>query len=244
MSLRTIHPELKDHPRPNPDLLDLLSSGEPPAFASDESDRIVFWNRGAQRILGKSADDTIGRKCFDVMGARDIFGNRFCYEQCAVSSAVRRNEPVHGYEVRLPWLPPAKSSIGVTILRIPGSRRGLHTIVHILQHIDEASRLARLLDKLGAVPAMPGTGAPRPPALAAIAPPPPLTPREKEILRWIAAGLQNKEIAQRISISVATVRNHIRNILSKLEVHSKLEAVSLAFRSGWVDEREATDRPN
>ena len=63
---------------------------------------------------------------------------------------------------------------------------------------------------------------------------PPLTEREKEILRWVAAGLQNKEIAQKLGISLATVRNHIHNILEKLDVHSKLEAVSLAFRQGWV----------
>ena len=63
---------------------------------------------------------------------------------------------------------------------------------------------------------------------------PPLTDREKEILRWVAAGLQNKEIAHKLGISLATVRNHIHNILEKLDVHSKLEAVSLAFRQGWV----------
>jgi DNA-binding NarL/FixJ family response regulator len=49
-----------------------------------------------------------------------------------------------------------------------------------------------------------------------------------------ADGLQNKEIAQKLGISLATVRNHIHNILEKLDVHSKLEAVSLAFRQGWV----------
>ena len=63
---------------------------------------------------------------------------------------------------------------------------------------------------------------------------PPLTRRETEILRLVAEGLQNKEIAQKLTLSLATVRNHIHNILDKLEVHSKLEAVSLAFKSGWV----------
>lgn len=63
---------------------------------------------------------------------------------------------------------------------------------------------------------------------------PPLTSREAEILRWVAAGLPNKDVAQTLGISLATVRNHIHSILEKLEVHSKLEAVSLAFRRGWV----------
>jgi DNA-binding CsgD family transcriptional regulator len=61
-----------------------------------------------------------------------------------------------------------------------------------------------------------------------------LTPREREILAWMASGLQNKEIAQRLGLSLATVRNHIHNTLEKLGLHSKLEAVSLAYRNGWV----------
>ena len=63
---------------------------------------------------------------------------------------------------------------------------------------------------------------------------PPLTPREREVLRHIAAGLQNKEVAARLRLSTATVRNHVHHILDKLQVHSKLEAVSLAFQRGWV----------
>jgi two-component system NarL family response regulator len=64
--------------------------------------------------------------------------------------------------------------------------------------------------------------------------PPTATEREREILRLVAAGLQNKEIAQELDIGLATVRNHVHNILEKLDVHSKLDAVLLAFRQGWV----------
>jgi DNA-binding NarL/FixJ family response regulator len=63
---------------------------------------------------------------------------------------------------------------------------------------------------------------------------PPVTPRQAEVLFLIAAGLQNKEIARQLGLSVATVRNHVHNILVKLGVHSKLEAASLSFRNGWV----------
>ena len=63
---------------------------------------------------------------------------------------------------------------------------------------------------------------------------PPLTPRETEVLHHVAAGLQNKEVARNLGLSLATVRNHVHNILVKLGVHSKLEAVSLSFRNGWI----------
>ncbi|HET8647618.1 MAG TPA: response regulator transcription factor, partial [Vicinamibacteria bacterium] len=122
----------------------------------------------------------------------------------------------------------------VTILRIPSVRPDLFTSVHILDPVQESSRLARVLEKLGATPVDPETKA-APPLPAEDAPAPPqLTAREREVLRWVAAGLQNKEIAQTLELSLATVRNHIHNILEKLGVHSKLEAVSLAFRNGWV----------
>lgn len=55
-----------------------------------------------------------------------------------------------------------------------------------------------------------------------------LTPREVEIINKIAEGLSNKEIAQRFSIEAQTVKNHVHNILDKLQLHNRLEAVQYA----------------
>jgi DNA-binding NarL/FixJ family response regulator len=55
-----------------------------------------------------------------------------------------------------------------------------------------------------------------------------LTARELDILNEIARGLSNKEIAQRLSIEPQTVKNHIHNILDKLQLHNRLEAVEYA----------------
>ncbi|MEY2423259.1 MAG: cyclic di-GMP phosphodiesterase [Acidimicrobiaceae bacterium] len=61
-----------------------------------------------------------------------------------------------------------------------------------------------------------------------------ITPRELEVLELIASGLVNKQIAQRLSLSLNTVRNHAQNILYKLQAHSKLEAVATAVREGVI----------
>ncbi|MEO8693968.1 MAG: response regulator transcription factor [Acidimicrobiales bacterium] len=61
-----------------------------------------------------------------------------------------------------------------------------------------------------------------------------LTRRQAEILGLIAAGLSNKQIAQRLGVSLNTVRNHVRNTLARLDAHSKLEAVATAVREGLV----------
>jgi len=61
-----------------------------------------------------------------------------------------------------------------------------------------------------------------------------LTPREVEILELMAAGNQADQIAEQLGMSVYTLRTHTQNILTKLGVHSKLEALVLAIRFGRV----------
>ena len=62
----------------------------------------------------------------------------------------------------------------------------------------------------------------------------PLTPREREVLHLLAAGLGNKEIAGRLSISDHTAKFHVSQILAKLNAASRAEAVSIAMRRGLV----------
>jgi DNA-binding CsgD family transcriptional regulator len=63
-----------------------------------------------------------------------------------------------------------------------------------------------------------------------------LTTREVEVLRLIAAGQSNREIADALFLSIRTVERHIANIYLKIDTHSKAEATAYAFRNGLVDE--------
>jgi DNA-binding NarL/FixJ family response regulator len=62
-----------------------------------------------------------------------------------------------------------------------------------------------------------------------------LTPREIEVLRVLAEGLDGKEIAERLGISVKTERNHMASITEKLSVHSRLQALVFALKHAVVD---------
>lgn len=62
-----------------------------------------------------------------------------------------------------------------------------------------------------------------------------LTPRELDVLQALADGLSDKEIAEQMYVSSGTVRNHVARLLSKLEVHSRLQALVFAVRYGLVD---------
>ena len=61
-----------------------------------------------------------------------------------------------------------------------------------------------------------------------------LTEREREVLRLIAAGLGNREIADQLVISEKTVKSHVRNILSKLHLQDRTKAAALAWREGLM----------
>ncbi len=64
---------------------------------------------------------------------------------------------------------------------------------------------------------------------------PRLTERELEVLRLVAQGLNNREIAKQLFISENTVKNHVRNILEKLQLHSRMEAVMYAVREKLLE---------
>jgi DNA-binding NarL/FixJ family response regulator len=63
----------------------------------------------------------------------------------------------------------------------------------------------------------------------------PLTAREREILAHTAQGKSGAVIAEELNISLMTVRTHLRNLMSKLNVHSRLEAVAFALRNGLIE---------
>ncbi len=64
---------------------------------------------------------------------------------------------------------------------------------------------------------------------------PRLTDRELEVLRLVAKGMNNRDAARELFISENTVKNHVRNILEKLQLHSRMEAVMYAVREKLLD---------
>jgi len=210
------------------DALEIVASTADAAVGTDEEGRVVIFNKAAERLLGYNAADVLGKPCYNVLGGHDSFGNRFCDEGCALVHMVRRHEAVHRFELSLRKSSGQRVDVSVLVVVVPGPRPSQFTILHVLAPLAAGVSPGAFVERIG-------TGArhpPVPPGPAASSPEhqQALSTREAEILRLLADGLGTSEIADTLFISVATVRNHTQNILRKLDVHSKLEAVSLALR--------------
>ncbi|MBI2879824.1 MAG: PAS domain-containing protein [Candidatus Rokubacteria bacterium] len=205
-----------------PDPLELLQRTADGVLAVDPEGRIVLWNAGAERLLGYPAREVLGRRCCEVLEGCDPAGNRVCHEGCHVLVMVRRGELVQNYDLLTRTKDGRPIWLNMSTLVIPGSRQGLETTVHVFRDVTYFYRLQELVrNGHGQVPEQEA------PAEGVVEE---LTRRELQILRLIAEGLNTKGMADRLCVSPATVRNHVQNILGKLEVHSRLEAVALAMR--------------
>lgn len=202
-------------------VIEILMDTADGAFATDSRGRVVAWNPGAERITGRGAGETLGRPCWEVVNGRDPLGNLVCFPDCHVMAmAVRGEQPSHhdlvvdgrGKELSLDF--------STTLVR--DEEWKTRAIVHTFRDVTERRRIeTHLRQALGDQP----TAKEEIPESAGR-----LTIREKEILKLLSSGLSTQAMAKRLSLSRATVRNHVQNILSKLGVHSKLEAVVLAQR--------------
>jgi two-component system nitrate/nitrite response regulator NarL len=64
-----------------------------------------------------------------------------------------------------------------------------------------------------------------------------LTPRQTQIMQMMADGASSEEIARRLKVSPYTLRTHVQNILTRLGVHTKVEAMAIAIRHGKISAR-------
>jgi PAS domain S-box len=187
------------------------------AFAVGPNGRVAVWNRAAERILGWSAKDVLGRPCCEVLAGGDGRGNSICYQGCDVTGQVRLGEPVEHFEMKTRTKAGQTVWLDVSILEAPVTNGNRPTTVHLFRDITATKKLLEIVQERTAPAAQSnGNGTSG------------LTKREIEILQLMAAGANTKVLAERLNVSPATVRNHAQNIFAKLDVHSRLEAVAWA----------------
>jgi PAS domain S-box-containing protein len=177
--------------------------------------RIVLWNPAAEQLLGYRAHEVLGKRCYNVMMACGGDGERACGEHCSQFEEARK----------LHWsaqqVLQAKTKAGKPIrlhvmsFCLLSSTRKISALVHVFWSANETVRPSGSRDFLPLVAVQ------KSPLLF-------LSTQELAILRCMTAGMDTKATAALLFISPTTVRNHVQNILRRLGVHSRLEAVALA----------------
>lgn len=196
-----------------------VASTRDPAFAVDSGGELLAWNQAAEGLLGYPESQVLGRPCWEILAGRDIFGNDYCWEGCPLIRMARRQRALRRCEICFRTSSGRFAHLGVSTMVVDGAEPPDIALVHLLTPVAPAGTCEE----------------PVPWRLCASRPVPTLTPRQSEVLRLLSDGKGTTEIAALLFISPATARNHIKNILSTLHVHSRLEAVSLARRVGLLE---------
>jgi PAS domain S-box-containing protein len=204
------------------DLDALLGRTADGVCAVSSDGKIALWTRSAEKILGHSAREVVGRPCCEVFVGRDAVGNRLCYKGCHVLTLIRRGEPVQHFDMATRTKAGKPVWLNISILVVPGARPDTSTTVHLFRDVTASKEIETLVrERLAQV---------LPPPAPEGDPLPELTRRELEIMRLVAAGANTRAMADRLRVSPATVRNHVQQVLAKLGVHSRLEAAAYATR--------------
>ena len=207
-----------------------LGASPEATVAVDDAGTVVAWNEAAERLLGRPASDAVGRPCHEVMHGLTPAGAPLCGPECAVVALCRQGSAPRRFEMIARRPDGSDVWLDVMTVTIEDERP---VAVHVLSESVSAKRLAGVAAEVARrlSEAAPEHRADET-ALRQINES--LTPREIEVLRLLAAGIGTDDIAQRLNLSRSTVRNHVQNLLPKLRVHTRVEAVVLALKAGLV----------
>jgi DNA-binding CsgD family transcriptional regulator len=223
------HLNLVDHDEELATLFQSLEHSPDAVFVTDRTNHIVFWNDAARFLLGFTADEAVGGHCDHLLGGSDTFGNRYCTGECPIMRIANRGEIVRNFSLNLRTKESQHVVALVSVIQLRVDAPDDYFLVHLLRPNGESTEQRPTYEP--AASSRPRLVAARESVDVRARK---LTGREVEVLGMLAAGRSTPEIAERLHISQLTARSHIQNILEKLEVHSKVEAVAFAFQKNLI----------
>ena len=180
-------------------------------------------------MLGFRASEVLGQNCFNVFQGSDSNGCLTCRQECDAVLLAANEEPIRNRDFLTHTKCGSSIWLNIITLRVPSHWQKLTLLMYVMRDITRQkvieSNLQQLFIKV--------LGTSRVETARFEDLPSPcghLTAREREVLQLLAAGLPTQKLASTLYISEATVRNHIHQIISKLGVHNRLEAVVLAHK--------------
>jgi PAS domain S-box-containing protein len=222
-------------------LFQMLAHAADGAFVIDKNQRIIYWNKTAQEILGYSSDEVVGRTCHEVMGGCNDQDQLVCRHRCLVATTALAGKGVTNYDICVRIKSGQTCWLNISILTFSSGDDDHAVVVHLFRNVTEKKQNEQLIRQI--VNATRQLHDEAPSSVFSSTPAKnsslkELTNREREVLFLLAQGVSTQDIAHSLSISSYTVRNHVQNILYKLNVHSRLEAVTYALEHGLTSSSE------
>ncbi len=207
-----------------------------PVFAVDQELRVISWNEAIEALLGFEREEVQGKHCYDLFGCRDGGGRTLCHRNCLDLLMKQQQEMMPAQEFQVRTKEGRQIWVSISTVLIPSTWRESTVLLHVFRNISHQKEVEQMVEQLlssvDRLSMRMGDNSrgrlPTPSTLAS------LTDREREVLRVLASGASTQAIARRLLISPATARHHIENILNKLGVRTRLEAVSLVLKNNHV----------
>lgn len=218
-------------------LFESLSRTEDGAFVVDARHRIIFWNQAAKAILGYTAEEVTGLQCYEILGGRDEQGHALCQRYCHVVVQAQRGDSLPNRDVLVLTRSGERRWMNISAFAYTSADKSVgQAIVHLFRDITDQKNYQRFADSiLEAYKHLRKNGGYHNLSVARLkAQEDGLTIREQQVLGLMAQGLGTGEMAGSMTISPATVRNHVQNVLSKIGVHSRAEAIAYAYQHGLL----------
>lgn len=213
-------------------LFESLKNTADGAFVIDENLRIVYWNKAAESILGLSSEEATGHFCFKLLQGYGDDNQLICNAKCQVAHLAFVDKPVSNYDLRVTKKKGNKHWINMSVFCYKlnnGNQVIVHLFRNLKQIIIDTSFLSYKLEIANNFRVLsPEDAGNKDTSMDK------LTPREQEVLMLLVEGNGTNEIANLLSISPNTVRNHLQSIFQKFRVHSRLEAVTHAIKNNLV----------
>jgi ATP/maltotriose-dependent transcriptional regulator MalT len=184
------------------------------AFAVDKHGVIVLWNKAAESSLGFTANEALGQRCWKLLSGLDTNGNRHCCKKCPIREMSFKHEPVNTFQTLFNTASEKRKRFAISCLTVfddPGSEM----LLHLCRPKTESQNAVQ--KQVSMTPPTNGQ-------LGA------LSQREIEVLTLLAEKVSTRDIAERMAISIRTVRTHIQHLMYKLQVHKRCEAIQVGKR--------------
>jgi PAS domain S-box-containing protein len=220
--------------------LDNMADG---VFIVDDNLRIHMWNKAAEEILGFRKGDVEGQLCDQIIQGTNEEGKLICRKHCEVLKLAKESKPISNYDTHVRTSQGGKCWLNMSIIALRFGENGENMLItHIFRDIsqkkDDELIFNQIMETARRYQEKPvGTENYKNSNILVEK----LTRRQHEVLILLARGFSTREIADSLSISQHTARNHIQQIIQKFQVNNRLEAVAFALKNGLLDHINGED---